>query len=76
MMKKTIGRQHECVYCKQMLFRISVHIKQKHKAEKEVLEISNLSDEREKKIQLTRLGNKGDNLHNMKVVNKTCCFLI
>ena len=57
----------ECIFCGKMVLHIEKnHFLTVHKNEAEIKHIITL-DEIKKKIELRRLGNKADHLHNMKV---------
>jgi len=57
----------ECVFCNKMVLHIEkTHLVSVHKNEAEIKHIMTLDDNK-KTIELKRLGNKGDHLHNLKV---------
>ena len=60
-------RKKECFYCKKMITHISTHLERLHTSEEKVKEILSLENKVEKSKKLTKLGNLGDHLYNIKV---------
>ena len=66
-LKEKNNLRKECVFCGKMVLHIEkTHLVSVHKNEAEIKHIITLDDNK-KTIELKRLGNKGDHLHNMKV---------
>ena len=65
--KKDKDRKKKCVFCKQMLTHVHVHIERMRSNEGEVKEIFNLDSKKEREMKLIKLGNLGDHLHNINV---------